>query len=505
VAQYDLLTEPWLQCAMLDGTVQPKGLCEILAQAHEIKEVAEPSPLVTFGAYRLLLAIVHWLRPMKTVNEWRQAWQAGRFDQAFLAELAERGKGCFDLFADTNRFYQHAEGGASKTRKGVAYLAYEFPTETYITHFCHVHDDQHASCPACCAGGLIALSAFATQGGAGHYASINGTPPLYVLPCGPTLFHTLLVNLPIGELADVWPEGHSTDVPAWLRSRGDYRGEGPVGLLEGLTWQPRRAYLYPDDTEGTCTCCGRTSTILVRQMGYAPHGDTRGSAEERRAWADPHVPLRAKDDRPVTPGDEPSTWAKRVRSMLCAPRSGETVPPPALRQLARLAACGAIPADTHLRTAHFAAVAKKATVASWSRQEWHTPAQFLTNQDLASAIAEQLDHAEDLADQVTQAVTRGLTNRNARRAARKEALQALDSFHAKAEQAFREALADMATKGAAPDDALATVAQRLHEAALATYDRLRLKRPMAERWQRGRQRAFFDRAATQLLSKGGTP
>ena len=217
--QYDLLCEPWLTCVGRDGGRRPYALCDLLADAHSIKEVAEPSPLVTFGAYRLLLAVVHWLKPIRTARDWRSAWDAGRFPQSLLDDLTSKGVGRFDLFDGTAPFYQHpaeATGGPVS----VAYVAPELPSGVNINHFCHVYDEQHAFCPGCAAKGLILLPAFAPALTWCYPASINGSPPLYVMPTGQDLFSTLMLNLPVGESGDLWGEPPPpNDTPAWARSR----------------------------------------------------------------------------------------------------------------------------------------------------------------------------------------------------------------------------------------------------------------------------------------------
>jgi len=57
VATFDLLKTPWLTCVRLDdGTARQYSLYDLLADAHGIREVAEPSPLVTLAAMALPIA-----------------------------------------------------------------------------------------------------------------------------------------------------------------------------------------------------------------------------------------------------------------------------------------------------------------------------------------------------------------------------------------------------------------------------------------------------------------
>lgn len=49
--RFDLLTEPWIVCTCKDGPTR-LGITAAFRNAHEIIEVADPSPLATFGIYR---------------------------------------------------------------------------------------------------------------------------------------------------------------------------------------------------------------------------------------------------------------------------------------------------------------------------------------------------------------------------------------------------------------------------------------------------------------------
>ena len=56
--RFDLLNEPWIPCLGLDGKPRDYGILDVLRHTHELRDVRDPSPLVTYGLYRLLLAVV---------------------------------------------------------------------------------------------------------------------------------------------------------------------------------------------------------------------------------------------------------------------------------------------------------------------------------------------------------------------------------------------------------------------------------------------------------------
>ena len=172
-----------MPCAKLGGTVENLGLVEMFRRAHGIREIADPSPMTTFGVYRLLLAILHWLRPLRDHTEWAELWHAGRFPDDLIESLCRRGEGRFDLLNDRNPFYQDKNAADADTRPASDIL-YEVPGDTEINLFRHTYDSRVSLCLTCCAKGLIRLPAFGTQGGRGLAPSINNAPPVYFLPYG---------------------------------------------------------------------------------------------------------------------------------------------------------------------------------------------------------------------------------------------------------------------------------------------------------------------------------
>ncbi len=310
---YDLLYEPWLPVLDLAGSPAEVSLLECLERAHELREVAEASPLVTFGLHRFLAAVLQTYLCLGSAPDpwvaWGDEWERGHFESELIERVREGCDGRLRLFDPTHPFYQTGDeplptpGGRRKAgnAKTVGYLYPEASTGTNVVHFSHPGNAAHAYCPVCCARGLVALPPFATAGGAGIKPSINGVPPLYILPEGRNLFQTLLLNYVLPQYRP--NQAASKDPgPLWSHDgRVNAREErAEVGFVESLTWPPRRVRLFPEEG-GVCSRCGRESPILVRQMTFA-----QGWSRPRGTppWDDPWVAFREPREGARGRGDD---------------------------------------------------------------------------------------------------------------------------------------------------------------------------------------------------------
>jgi len=70
---YDLLRGDWIPCVTNNG-VACRGILDTLKGASTIREIASASPLVSFGLYRFLLALIQWCAPVADTREWRALW-----------------------------------------------------------------------------------------------------------------------------------------------------------------------------------------------------------------------------------------------------------------------------------------------------------------------------------------------------------------------------------------------------------------------------------------------
>ncbi|HEY8478169.1 MAG TPA: type I-E CRISPR-associated protein Cse1/CasA [Chloroflexota bacterium] len=489
----DLLVDPWLPVIGLDGVRREVSLLEALEGAHLLREVADPSPLVAFGVYRFLAAVLQAYLPVASLNEWATVWEGGRFQADFLDRVRRGCHGRLRLFDPTRPFYQAGDipldGKPAEGVKTVGYLFLEESTGTNVTHFSHRGDGDHAYCPTCCVRGLLTLPPFAISGGAGIKPSINGTPPIYVLPRGETLFHTLLLN----HLAPQFrPDTGRDPGPLW-EQEDTVRAKDPrpgIGFVESLTWPPRRVRLFPG-TGGACSACGRRAATLVRHMVFM---QGRSLAAGRSAWRDPWVAytLRKppKGGQPevdaVRPREERDVWRDFPALFLTRP-GGDRQPPQVLAQIVQLLDRELLDPGTRV---HFETYALrtdgKAKVFEWRRDHFDFPLVLL-----GGAATGTVETALERADRVANALTwalrklhpgeeRGWANPEERRKALRSLITyCLRDYWHRLEEFFRRHLSDPRLQGDdasqkdwldAWDERVRQVGRRVLEDALEAFD-----------------------------------
>jgi len=510
---FDLLQEKWVECALLDGSSSTVGLHGLLASAHEVREVAEPSPLVTFGVYRLLLATAHWLMPIETVKEWRTVWEAGRFPGSLTGDLLKRGKERFDLFNPERPFYQDADipPPSDKRGKTVGALCLEVPLGTNINHFHHVYDDEHALCPACCARGLVTLPPFAPRRSskAPYQPSVNGCPPLYVFPQGQSLFHTLMLNLPIREMwREEWTALGGADVPTWQpRTNPHGRADHAIGFLEGLTWQPRQARLgKPDLGQTQCTCCGTSTPLSVKRVAFGNHPAKVGE----RDWVDPHVPLTAKNKKRMLPNTmQALAWCRQLAALLATPDGADDLRPPVLGQLGALHTSGELPdADQTLTWFAFEVTpANQGRTVNWHRTSFSLPRCLIRDPVAAEAARGELAVVQQVAQGLQKAVAREQVRGQDRNRALKRARDGLSrllwDFHSGAAQAFLRVANDFLNDPTDVDAFREEFRQSLRRLVNEARRRTVVASPPNQRWLSAQDEAEFGKAINSILSAEG--
>lgn len=299
---FNCLTEPWIFVRSHHGILKEVGIREAILSAHELESVYDPSPLVQFGIYRLLIAFVSDAYGVLTPRRIADLIRRGSFDANGFDDYVAKCGDAFDLFSQERPFLQSCpDSNLDKEPKSVASLYQHLPSGSNVTHFCHGKQVEHQFSPPVCARAICTISPFMTSGGAGLSPSINGIPPWYVLIKGKNLFETLTLNCCIMAL------GLSSAEPvAWLSQREVSKQElTEVSLLGGLTWQPRRVRLLPGEG-GACTYSGRTEPILVREVQFS----AGFAARTQEYWVDPNVAYRLTDKGRLTlkPDKDRAVW-----------------------------------------------------------------------------------------------------------------------------------------------------------------------------------------------------
>ncbi|MGA2069342.1 MAG: type I-E CRISPR-associated protein Cse1/CasA [Thermoguttaceae bacterium] len=455
MSSFDLIERPFISCLSHSGGATPRGIEGVLACAGEIREIRDPSPLVTFAAHRLLLAILHWVEPVTDPADWRRRWREGRFSAGFVSAAVKRCRGHFDLFDAERPFYQNPDA-RGQAEKSASYLAPEFPTDTYVNHFVHVYDKGTALCPVCCAKGLLVLPPFCTGVGAGNEASINNVPPVYALVLGGTLFETLMLNLPKAPWVTARP-----DPPAWEGSTT----EGPIGFVEGTTWLPRAVWLKSEPADGQpCSRCGARPPELVRRVVFR---SGRSRKEERaRPWRDWHVPATLRAGRkgtevsPIQPSGAPEFWRTLARAAIPDAREG-AVCAPVLRDGWLASTDEARAGRSSVAMRFFLLETRQAAYLALRTEDWRVATSVIGRVEAIGSLLAALDHADACAERLPEAPSPKSEMAAEERRGRKDRAARVGScrcrFEAAAEAAFRKLVARVAT---APDD---------HAAALSAW------------------------------------
>jgi len=352
---FNLWTEPWITLERPDGTLDtPRGLEYTLLYAREYRSLYEQSPLVVAGIHRLLVAILHYaLKPNgKDYQDWnhldlQRLWALPEFPAAEIRQFGEVYDHRFDLFSADAPFMQSTDIPAllklpKKAKppelETVAYLMPEIPTGSNVIHYRHGSESTDVFCPACAGKGLVIMPAFTAKGGSGKAPSINGTPPIYILPGGETLYHSLRASLTTRP----YQPGRTVNVDLvwWTRSPAivefkkidtrdrNQRGLTNIGYLHGLTFTPRRVWLKPEKLNLSCTRCGQTSDWIVRKIVYQA-GESPSHVNREEFWRDPFVsyyPTSKESPVPskaIVPKRDIALWRNFVGLFLPLPADGK--------------------------------------------------------------------------------------------------------------------------------------------------------------------------------------
>jgi len=340
---FNLWTEPWIMLERADGALARAGIEETLLQAGEFRAIYDPSPLVIVGVHRMLMAILQDTLDPQRPPDLRRLWKDSRFPEAEVHVFGERYAHRFDLFSEEAPFLQSADLPRTPPKragaKTITYLMPQVPAGSAVTHYRHGVAEDNVFCPTCAARGLLTIPAFASSGGAGIKPSINGVPPIYVMPGGKTLFESLAASL---MLPAYQPKVASiTEDAVWWRREPIVERKAivhEVSYLHSLTFPARRVRLHPELLHKPCSRCGRESEWGVRTMIYKM-GESR--PQDAPFWFDPFAAYRIRDKKgpvPIRPLEGKVLWREFASLFLPSPDDEDvkkrTQPPSVLYQLA---------------------------------------------------------------------------------------------------------------------------------------------------------------------------
>lgn len=404
---FNLWREPWITAERPSTELVTLSLQELLTQAHKLHALYEPSPLVVAAVHRLLVAILQDIYRPQRAPDLIAIWKNGRFHPEKIAAFGEQYADRFNLFSKDAPFLQTADLGLQPAKddnaKPVGYLLQEQTAGTAVTHYNHAYDDSQTFCSRCAAKGLLLIPPFASSGGAGIKPSINGVPPIYVLPGGDTLFVSLAASL----TTPPYQPGPSQSVQdeAWWRrplpvTVAKSHEVRRVGYLNSLLFPARRVRLHPHPLAQPCTRCGAQTAWGISTMVYEM-GESR--PKTAAFWQDPfaayRIPKNAKENPlPVRPVTNRALW-REYASLFLPDKADESglkgIRPGVLDQLEEvwrqdksILPFKNIPLRTiGLRTD------MKMKIFEWEEAGFSVPTRLLTDPDAAHYIKMGIDFA----------------------------------------------------------------------------------------------------------------
>lgn len=296
---YSLWTEPWIPVHALDGSVTKMSLPQVLTDAHTLRGVADPSPLITVALHRLLLALVYRTHRLHDMSDWQALWKAGRFDGAAVAAYGQGRADQFDLLHSTRPFYQVPFMPEEKVHP-VAALALEAASGNNPALFDHGGVEGATELPldrAACY--LLAHQAFAVGGGVSKPFNRMDAPltkGIIVEITGTSLFQTLLLNVMVREYWDRVTPQVGADKPFWEETDPpEPVKEGTVvcGPLHYLTWQSRRVHLVVDSDRRVVTGCQIAQRYCLPKDGSTVDPGKCYHEDEKKGW----LPRRLQKER----------------------------------------------------------------------------------------------------------------------------------------------------------------------------------------------------------------
>lgn len=409
---YNLVDEPWVPCQMPgSGAPETLSLRDVLARAHEVREVSHQSPLVTAALHRLLLAVLHRVFGPADYGEWQRLWGRGRFDPNAVAEYLAAWRRRFDLFSEGRPFYQVGRMERA-IEHPAALLAQEAATGNNATLFDHSRNDRPRLYTAAeAARYLLAQQAYAIGFGKSdpfYFRDGPLTRGISVLAVGRSLFETLLLNMmPYTSSSPVPPQAGGDgrgpageDMPFWEQDfpeEPESEGSPVRGYTDYLTWQSRRIHLIPEEIPGgglgvrRCQLQQRLRlpSPLPRdpfKAYYEPRAADDGGAAAvvgplpvkyntaRAVWRDSHALIQRAD-------------ATRHRPLLFDH----------LAEVERARAAGEIEAEPRYAVAVYGLAfdpQNAASVLAWGRERLPLPLSYLRDDELLASLGRALKLAD---------------------------------------------------------------------------------------------------------------
>lgn len=391
---FNLVDEKWIPCIMLDGESRELGILETLSRAHEIREIFDPSPLVTASLHRLLLAILHRNFGPASIEKWKNLWEAGQFDEEVLQGYFDKWRSRFDLFDKEHPFYQTAEFGKRKMKTvPVNDLLPEMAKGNNPTLFDHTFDDSYAPVDAATAvRNLLALQAYKLGGLSGlgpNFIDAPSARDILFFVHGNNLFHTLTLNLVRYDEAKNEPIPSSDDEPTWEQDQIQ-EASLPKGYLDYLTWQTLLLRLVTESSGLTIVGCKMALGRSLKNDGnlFDPAVAHRKSA--KAGW----LGLHFRENRAL--------W--RDSTSLLSIASEENRSPRTIQWLSLLVKRKVIEKSSIYRVDAYGLGTNQAKIDFWRRERLPLPLDYLADESLVEDLQTALNECEKAAEALRSAL-----------------------------------------------------------------------------------------------------
>lgn len=474
---FNLVHEPWIPCVSLGGEALEVGLQATLLRAHEVREISDPSPLVTVALHRLLLAVLHRVFGPGSVDEWATLWRGKRVPEDPIREYLRRWEARFDLFDEERPFYQTA-GLEEATANPAAKLVHELASGHNATLFDHTRESSSGAGLSFleAARVVVAHQAFAVCGLVSFrpnedrkaFGSADNAPLVkgaVTLVRGQSLFHTLMLNLHQYSTDDEVPFALAgNDCPAWERvAPVEATDRRPAGYLDLLTWQSRRIRLFPAQGPNGEAVVSKAAIMKGEQFpdGFSLVRKETMLSFRRRADSsgeDPWQPMKFVQDRAI--------WRDSLALLQSADDSAQTM---TLAWLRHLLSEGVVERSHAVLVDLLGLSTDRANLLFWRHERLALPSAYLEDEQLRRKLSEAVGLAEAVARVVSHAtgdlarlvLSRGSDNPEGRQPRREDVTALRDHLGAervywsRLDRVFRRLLFDLAQDRVEDDQGVA--------------------------------------------------
>ena len=401
MATFNLVEQPWIPITTYSrASPELVSLSTIFAQAHEIREIIDPSPLNVIALTRLLLAILHRAYDgPKTTAEWGTLWNRNAFDMGPVTHYLDHWKTRFDLFDANHPFYQTPGLRNLVPRAGsILQIAFDCASERNASLLFDHSPSTRTLTPAIAARALLATQAFSASGmltcesTATKFARASTLAGRAVCAFhGVNLFQTLLLNLQHYHHAREYPfPVHTQDMPAWERDTYTKPEDRfPTGYTDLLTWQSRRVEIIPNLTDEQELVVSQAIVMKGESIASNFHVPSREPmvayyTNESKKDGDPWVPVSLREDRLI--------W--RDSYALMSSIEDRFMKVPLLQWLDRLYDDGYLDPDIPLPMDIFGSITDQANYVDWRHERLPLSIAYLQEKDMIDQVHTALEIAE---------------------------------------------------------------------------------------------------------------